>query len=178
VLLAGLFRGEHTHVLARLFGAFILLVVGAQVVQQRLPDREATSRRVECPVAGRWLLYGSIVGLPAGLVAGLLGVAGGVWVVPVLHWHFGVRLRFAIANSTTIIVGLAVVAAVAQTVAVSRMPGMNALSGWWLALWLCPGAVAGGWFGAVLAQRLPLFWVRTAFLLLLVVVGLRLLLGG
>ncbi len=178
VLLAGLFQGEHVHVLARLFGAFMLLVVGAQVAQQRLPASEAAPRRVECPVAGRWLLYGSIVGLPAGLVAGLLGVAGGVWVVPALHLHFGVRLRFAIANSTTIIVGLAVVAAVAQTVAVSRMPGVDAMSGWWLALWLCPGAVAGGWFGAALAQKLPLFWVRTAFHLLLVVVGLRLLLGG
>lgn len=178
VALAGLFQGQHTHILARAFGAFMILVVGAQVVQERLPGRSAEPRRRDCPVATRWVLYGCVVGLPAGLVSGLLGVAGGVWTVPALHLSLGMRLRFAIANSTTIIVGLAAAAAIAQSAAVARMPGVDAWSGWWLALWLSPGAVVGGWFGATLAQTLPRYRLRQAFHLLLAVVGLRLLLWG
>jgi len=123
-------------------------------------------------------LIGGVVGLPAGIISGLLGVGGGIWAVPAQHAALGVRLPNAIANSACTIVVVAAAAALTKTYAVSRMAGLNPLWGWWLVLWLAPGAVVGGWFGGALTHRLPVKWIRYAFYALLLITGLRLILGS
>jgi hypothetical protein len=172
VSLAGLFAGENTHVLERVFGTFMVLFVAGTALQSRLaggPDRQWVNA---CPVPRRWVKISVIVGLPAGIIAGLLGIGGGLWAVPAQHLGLGVRLRTAIANSNCTIVLVAAVAAVAQSVSLGQM-GLPRGAGWLLALWLAPGAIAGGWIGAALTHKLPADLLRNVFYIILLVTGLR-----
>ena len=178
VTLASLFVGEHAHLLRRIFGAFMVLAAAADIWRRRAAQRGRETHRRSCPVATRRMLIGTAVGLPAGVIGGLLGVGGGIWAVPTQNAAFGIRLPNAIANSACTIVVAAAAAALAKSVAITRIAGLDALNGWWLALWLAPGALVGGWFGAALTHRLPVRWVRRAFYALLIVTGLRLALGG
>jgi uncharacterized membrane protein YfcA len=174
--LAGLFADEHTHVLRRLFGGFMLLVVASSLWRERL-DHGAGPRRTSCPgPACRWQ-YACWVGLPSGVISGFLGIGGGVWAVPMQHFSFGVRLQNAIANSSCMIVAVAAAAAAAQSVAVGRMPGLAVADGWILAAVLAPGALLGGGIGAALTHKINTRWLHQAFHILLTLAGLRLLLA-
>jgi len=177
VALASQFVGEHAHLLRRIFGGFMVLAAAADIWWRRSVQRGHEAPRRSCPVATRRTLIGTAVGLPAGLIGGLLGVGGGIWAVPVQNAAFGIRLPNAIANSACTIVAAAATAAIAKSLAITHMDGLTVLDGWRLALWLAPGALVGGWFGATLTHRLPVRWVRYAFHALLLITGLRLVLG-
>jgi uncharacterized membrane protein YfcA len=171
---ASRFSGESTRLLKQLFGGFLELVVAFNLYQTWRTAHGDAPWRDNCPVANRRMLIGLVVGLPSGIIAGLLGIAGGIWAVPAQHLLLSVRLRNAIANSTLMIVVVATVTAVTQSVAVGRMQGLHPAEGWQLVLWLAPGAVAGGWIGADLTHRLPTRWLRHAFHALLAITGFRL----
>lgn len=172
------FVGERAHLLRRIFGGFMVISAVFDLLRARLLRPGQESHRSGCPVPWRRKLIGGVVGLPAGIISGLLGVGGGIWAVPAQHAALGVRLPNAIANSACTIVVVAAAAALTKTYAVSRMAGLNPLWGWWLVLWLAPGAVVGGWFGGALTHRLPVKWIRYAFYALLLITGLRLILGS
>ena len=173
--LGRLFANEQAVLLRRLFGAFMLVSVAVNLWRRRKAGEEYG--RDHSPVASRWAVIGSIVGMPAGVIAGLLGVGGGVWAVPVQNYVLGVRLPNAIANSACMIIALAAGASAMQSVALTYFDGVGPADGWWLALWLSPGAVIGGWFGARLTHRLPVAHVRNTFYVLLVITGLKLVLS-
>jgi uncharacterized protein len=166
--------GEQTRLLKQLFGGFLELVVLFHIYQTWRTVRGEPIERDRCPVPSRRALIGMVVGLPSGIIAGLLGVAGGIWAVPAQHLAFGVRLRNAIANSTLMIVVVATVTAAAQGVAVGHMEGLRPADAWALTLWLAPGAIVGGWCGASLTHRLPTVWLRHVFHALLAATGVRL----
>ena len=169
------FADEHAALLRRLFGGFMLLSVAVSLWRRRLSSDDYGCK---CsPVASRWAVIGSVVGMPAGVIAGLLGVGGGVWAVPVQNYALGVRLPNAIANSACMIIALAAGASAMQSVALTYFDGVGPADGWWLAVWLAPGAVVGGWFGARLTHRLPVARVRTAFYILLLITGAKLVLS-
>ncbi len=176
--LARLFADEYTEILRRAFGAFMLLAVGANIWQRRGRGAAETHRRDTCPSPTRWAHIGGLVGLPAGLIAGLLGVGGGVWAVPAQNYLLGVRLPNAIANSACMIIGLALGATVVQSLAIADLqdPQAPVWQGFWLAVWLAPGAMIGGAVGAKLTHRLPVRWIRNVFYALLLLTGLRLML--
>ncbi|MEW6252549.1 MAG: sulfite exporter TauE/SafE family protein [Planctomycetota bacterium] len=178
VLLAGVFRDEQAANLRRIFGGFLELVVLISLVQEWRTARGAPYLRDHCPMPTRRTLLGVVVGLPAGVIAGLLGVGGGIWAVPAQSLLFGLRIRNAIANSAAMIVGISVVTAISLTLFISTRlagdPHVSTASGWWLTLWLAPGAVAGGWLGASLTHTLPVRWLRYAFLLVLAYTGYQL----
>ncbi|MFO0838952.1 MAG: sulfite exporter TauE/SafE family protein [Phycisphaerae bacterium] len=172
---SSLLTRELTPVLQRIFGAFLLFVVAYSALRDFGPAALQAVRASACPMPSRRLLLGACVGLPAGIMAGLLGVGGGIWAVPVQHQLFGIRLQNAIANSTAMIVGVAAAAALAQGVAVSRLPDVSVSSGAWLALWLAPGAILGGPIGAWLTHRMHTFWLRQAFHVVLTISAFELL---
>lgn len=178
VLLASLMVGEHTAVLRRVFGVFLELTVAFEIYQNWRAARGETYFRTSSPMPTRRVVYGLVVGFPAGFVGGLLGVGGGIWAVPAQRQLLGIRIRNAIANSTVMVVGIALVTAVLLSYAVARLPEpINPWKGWWLALWLAPGALVGGWCGADLTHRLPVRWLRYGFQTMLALTGLRLILG-
>jgi len=176
VWLGSLFAAETTHVLRRIFGGFMIVSVMVDMAQGRRRSL-AEGSDIDAdkpPPRPNSLACGALVGAPAGLISGLLGVGGGIWAVPAQHALFHIPLRNAIGASTAMIVALAPLAAWMQSVAVSRMPGLNVTDGWRLAAILAPGAAVGGWIGGRLTHVTPLASLKIVFQVLLVVAGLKL----
>lgn len=179
VLLAGQLTGPHTRTLKQIFGGFLELVVLISAFQEWRARTGEPYLCDVCPLPRRRGLIGLLVGLPAGCIAGLLGVGWGICAVPAMNLLLGVRLRHAIATSTLTIIGIALATSIAQSIDLAALGGYPPLHrvGWWLAAWLAPGALVGGWIGAGLTHRLPVRSLRYIFLALLAVTGVKLLCG-
>ncbi|MEX2219650.1 MAG: sulfite exporter TauE/SafE family protein [Phycisphaerales bacterium] len=120
---------------------------------------------------GRGVLGG--IGLVSGFSAGLLGLGGGVVMVPLLQVVANVRLRQAIAASAAVMIVSATVGAFLKLVTLSATSGHPASAALWYVPALAPGAMLGGALGAWLAHRLPLAVVRVAVSVLLLIAALR-----
>lgn len=180
VALAATFVGGYADVLRRMFGGFLELVVLSSILQEWQQRRHGERvMNATCPVPGRWAYFGGVVGVPSGFIGGLLGVGGGVWAVPAQRLFFNYAIRPAIANSACMVAGVALTTSVGLCIQIGALhdPRLSPTAGLWLSLWLAPGAVLGGWLGATLTHRLPVRTLRYAFDGLLVLTGLRLLLG-
>ncbi len=176
VLLAGQLTRQHTHTLKQIFGGFLEFVVLVSALQEWRSVRGEPHLCSSCPLPIRRTRIGLIVGLPAGIIAGLLGVGGGIWAVPAQSLLLGIRIRQAIATSTVMIVAVALATSIGLSVVLARLgndPPLHHVA-WWLTLWLTPGALVGGWCGAGLTHRLPVRWLRYIFQALLAVTGVKL----
>ncbi|GMU23238.1 MAG: UPF0721 transmembrane protein [Phycisphaerae bacterium] len=170
------FRGANEVYLSRLFGAFLLYEAGYNVYrlfsQRRLPDLdEAAAARI--PV---WKT-GAVVGVPTGLVAGLLGIGGGALAVPLQQAFLRMPLRRAIANSAATIVLLSVIGATYKNYTNLR-DGIALWSALKLAALMAPTAVIGGLIGSGLTHSMPRKLLRVAVVVLMCYGGIALLRRG
>jgi uncharacterized membrane protein YfcA len=156
--------------LKRLFALF-LLVSGARLLlagAARLGGRPFPGH------AARLAAGGGI-----GALSAVLGIGGGIMLVPYLA-HHGLPLRNAVATSSACGVPLALAGTLAFVVSGWQHPDLPAYSIgfvlWPAALAIAAAAVPMATVGARLAHRLPTFWLRRVFAVLLLVVGTRLLL--
>ncbi|MEO5374201.1 MAG: TSUP family transporter [Alphaproteobacteria bacterium] len=108
------------------------------------------------------------LGLPMGLISGILGISGGVVEVPLQRFFGGMSLQNAIANSSVLVfwasVGGAAVAFI-HGITTGLIDWQAPLS---LALIMIPGAYVGGLIGAQVMKVLPqiaLKWIYTAIML-------------
>jgi uncharacterized protein len=106
------------------------------------------------------------VGAAAGVLAGLLGVGGGVLLVPFLVLAVGMTQHEAEATSLLVILPTAVAASIAL-----RRRGVGDLP---IALVIGVVGAFGGVAGALLALSLPADVLRAVFAVLLAIAGLRL----
>ncbi len=159
------FRGSNEVYLSRVFGAFLLYDVGYNVYRllsnKRLPD-VTPADAASIPA---WKTAAA-VGLPMGLVGGLLGVGGGALAVPLQQVFLRIPLRRAIANSAAAIVALSVIGATYKNYANHQAGLPLALSLRWAAC-LIPTAMIGGFLGARLTHAIPRRFLRIAFSLLM-----------
>ena len=109
-------------------------------------------------------------GLGTGAAAGLLGVGGGILMVPFLTLAVGLSQHAAEATSLVVVLPTAIVASVAL-----RRRGVGDLG---LALRFGVVGALGGAAGALLALALPAATLRVVFAAFLTVVGLRLVHDG
>jgi uncharacterized membrane protein YfcA len=112
------------------------------------------------------------LGAVAGTLAGLLGIGGGLIIVPVLLWMFqykgmdpSVLVHLAVGTSLATIV----VTSVASIIAHHRRGAVH----WRVVALLVPGVVVGAWMGAVAADLLPSIWLRRVFGCFAILVGLQ-----
>ena len=169
---APLFRGDGAVYLTGLFGVFLLYVAISDVARgQRGRPKDHSAPR------GGWITARRIVlgiAIPTGLVSGLLGVGGGVLSVPLQQRILRIPLRSAIANSAATIVALSLVSATAKMTALAlRHPDCTWDAPVRLAAFLIPSAIVGASIGGRLTHVLPLGIVRAAFIVLLIVAGIR-----
>ena len=117
-------------------------------------------------------LYAALVafGFLAGATAGLLGIGGGVMIIPFLTLVAGASQHQAEATSLLVILPTAIVA----TVALQRKGIGDAA----LALRFGALGAAGGVVGALAALALPAHVLRLVFALFLAAVAVRLLRDG
>ncbi|MDJ0791394.1 MAG: sulfite exporter TauE/SafE family protein [Acidimicrobiia bacterium] len=106
-----------------------------------------------------------VVGLVAGFVAGLLGIGGGVIVVPGLVLLVGMTQYAAAATSVATIVLSAAAAVVAF--------GVNGNVDWAVALVVFVGSSTGAWFGARYQDRIPEWLLAGAFSIIMVISAIR-----
>ena len=120
----------------------------------------------------QWRLAAAVA-LPTGLVAGLLGIGGGILAVPLQRRFLKVPIRTAIANSASLIVATSFIGAIVKNSAflAGHDQGVTPPV---LAAILIPTAVVGSLIGSRLTHRVPVVFVRVAFFVLLLMAALRL----
>ncbi len=109
------------------------------------------------------------LGVITGFISGLLGIGGGVVLVPVLVLLFGLTPHKAIAVSLAVIVPTALAGAIKHF-------GLGNLD-FRLALYITLGGVVGAYFGAIAAAYLSPEALKKVFGCFLVFMGLNMLFG-
>ncbi len=120
-----------------------------------------------------YLLLGGV----AGTVAGLLGVGGGLLVVPALIWIFTAK-GFDPAIVAHLAIGTSLVTIVATSVTAIYAQHCRDAVRWELVARLLPGILAGAWLGGFIAEGLSTLWLKRIFALFVTVVGVRMLMGA
>lgn len=126
--------------------------------------RAATAPRT---MTGRGLLLCLAIGAVAGFLSGLLGVGGGVLVVPALVLLLRFPQKLASGTSLVAIAPISVVGLVAYL--------LNGHIRWEIGIPLAIGMVLGGQLGSWLLAKLPARVVSWIFLAVLVVTAVRML---
>lgn len=158
------------------FSLFLLYVIIYNLGRLR-PSRDpsgdwnAASPRLSKP------LILTTVGLPTGLLGGLLGIGGGLFAVPAQQVGLRMPLRNAIANSAATILASSVIGAAFKNYHLSDH-GFNVGQSLFLAACLAPSAMLGSWYTSARVHRWPVPIIRIAFIVLLTYCGLRVFLAG
>ncbi|MBF0416682.1 MAG: TSUP family transporter [Magnetococcales bacterium] len=114
-----------------------------------------------------------MLGLPMGIISGILGITGGVIEVPLQRYIARMPLRTAIANSATLVFFASIVGSM-----VALWHGVNTGSfevhtPVIMALILTPGAFVGGMVGAWLTSVIPLNVLRWIYAVLMFIIAIR-----
>lgn len=112
-----------------------------------------------------------LLGLLAGMFSGLIGIGGGVIIVPALVYLFGMSMHQAQGTTLAMLV-----------------PPVGLLAAWayyreghvdiHIAALLCAGFIAGAWGGARLATQLSNVMLERTFGVVLIAVGVKMILGA
>jgi uncharacterized protein len=111
-----------------------------------------------------------LIGLLVGVLSGVVGIGGGILIVPILVYFFHMSQHKA--QGTSIVALLAPVGALAFW-EYYKAGNVDIKAGVLIAL----GFVAGGYFGGLWAQHISELALRRTFGTLLVMIGIRLLFG-
>jgi uncharacterized membrane protein YfcA len=156
--------------LKKLFGLFLVYVIAFNVrrlFQDGRPGHDTHPAQI-----GWWRV--GVVGVLMGLLAGLLGIGGGLIAVPLLQRVCRLPLRQSIATSSAVMCLTSVFGAYRKnatleqlTDATGQLMGLRLEDSLLIAACLTPTAIIGALIGAGLTHALPLRWVRVAFILLM-----------
>ncbi len=138
----------------RAFGYFMLFMVILILFRKRIKPYKGNWRYVRkyTDAAGVEQEYGYnvlpalLIGGAVGLIAGLLGIGGGILLIPTMLLLFRFPPHMATATSMAVIFVSALFGS-----------GMHLIRGewdWLLVLSLAPGALLGGWIGARISRRI------------------------
>lgn len=126
------------------------------------------------PSMSVWLAY-CCVGAVTGLIAGLLGVGGGIIVVPALYWIFSIQ-GIAQAELMHLALGTSLATIVFTSFSSFRAHARRQAVRWEIFTRFTPGILLGSIAGSWLAARLSSSVLRGAFVALLFCVSTQMLL--
>jgi len=107
-----------------------------------------------------------LLGLAAGALSGMLGIGGGLIIVPALNQLFNLPMNQAVGTSLLIIIPTAVVGSLTHYARGNlQLP---------VALLVMIGATAGGYLGARLVAVVPELFIKRLFALLALYTAIRL----
>jgi uncharacterized membrane protein YfcA len=113
-----------------------------------------------------WIIWGVLAGIAVGIFSGLLGLAGGVVLVPILLYFF--KMNQKLAQGTSLAILLPPTGILAFLSYYRR--GEADLK---LGLVIAVGVVLGGYFGGAWAQHIPGPVLRKGFAVFLVLVAVK-----
>jgi uncharacterized membrane protein YfcA len=111
------------------------------------------------------------IGLAAGVLSGVFGIGGGVVIVPALIYLAGFRQHMATGTSLAVLLPPVGIAAVLEYY---RHGNVNLYA----ALIIAVTLTIGGWFGAIVANRLAGPYLRLAFGVFVMALGASLIIGA
>ncbi|UCD28782.1 MAG: sulfite exporter TauE/SafE family protein, partial [Planctomycetota bacterium] len=166
------FQGANEVYLSRIFGLFLFYVAAYNMYRlfafKQLPDiDEQSAKRISV-----WKIL-LLVGIPSGLLGGLLGIGGGAIAVPTQQLFLKIPLRRAIANSAAMIVVISIIGATYKNYTIIQA-NLSLLMSIKLAAVLIPTAIIGGYWGGRLTHLLPRRILRIAFIMLMLYGGFSL----
>ncbi|MGN7613625.1 TSUP family transporter, partial [Magnetococcales bacterium HHB-1] len=124
---------------------------------------------------GTTLLHG-LMGLPMGVISGILGITGGVVEVPLQRYVAGIPLRVAIANSATLVFFASLAGSVVALIHGVQTGSFELSTPLIMAAILIPGSYVGGRVGAWLTTVAPLNALRWLYAILMLVIAGRMIL--
>ena len=117
-----------------------------------------------------------LVGGVAGVLAGLLGVGGGIVIVPVLLWLFRAN-DFAESVVAHLAIGTSLATIIVTSVSSVRAHHRRGAILWAQVKMLAPGIVLGAWLGAAMADQMPTLVLQRVFGCFAVLVSLQMWFG-
>jgi uncharacterized membrane protein YfcA len=111
------------------------------------------------------------IGLAAGILSGVFGIGGGVIIVPALIYMAGFRQHSATGTSLAVLLPPIGIGAMWEYY---RHGNVNLR----VAMIMAIAVFAGGWLGAIVANRVAGPYLRLAFGLFVVVLGVSLIFGA
>lgn len=171
------FRGRGQGYLQIAFSAFLAYVLlsnlkGLGTKKEGLP-RMTEQESSQLPQTKTLFL----VGLPTGILSGLLGIGGGLYAVPAQQIFLRIPLRNAIANSASTMLWTSLVGAMVKNINLSQH-GHSWHEALIFALCLIPTAMAGSWYTAKKVHQWPVSVTRVAFVVILLYCGVRIFFAG
>ena len=112
-----------------------------------------------------------VIGLTAGLLSGVFGIGGGVVIVPALIYWAGFTQHRATGTSLAVLLPPIGLAAMWEYY---RHDNVNVRA----AMIIAVAVFVGGWLGAVIANRVSGPYLRLAFGVFVVVLGMYLMVGA
>lgn len=170
-----------SHVLAFIFGFFLMLMAARIIIDlnklrsksQRPQDNSeqpAIKSDAETIMSGKTVVWGAGLSFFGGLASGLLGIGGGVLVVPIMIFAVGMPIHIATATSMFTMIFTST-AAVPKYYLVGRINLEYALL-------IAAGSILGAQVGAITSKRLSGRNLRRIFAVILIIVGLKMLLDN
>lgn len=166
-LLSNLING---HVLTRILAGFIAAYCGLNFYRIfRRHQEKGLAPEHRTPARGGL----AATGIASGLVGGLLGLGGGVVMVPMLQMLCGIPLRMAIGTSSAV---MCLTGAIGAAVKLGGLGshGQHLIDAVQLVVVMGPGAMLGAMLGARLTHYLPLNAVRGVVSVLLLASAVKL----
>ncbi|TWH49291.1 sulfite exporter TauE/SafE family protein [Sporomusa sp. KB1] len=108
-------------------------------------------------------------GFVVGILSGLLGLGGGIFLVPIMVTYFNITQHIAQATSMAIVIPTALISSIIY--------GFHGNTDVNLALNLIVGSTLGASIGARIMKRIPPIRLKQLFAILLIVVGVRMVLA-
>lgn len=145
-----------------LLGSSLLIAALLLIVQ---PEREGEPR---------WRLLGPVLAGPVGLLSGIVGIGGGIFLAPVLHLIGWDKTKRVAAAASVFILANSVAGIGGQLTKIVDRPDLlgSAVSYWPLTLAVLAGGQIGSRIGVDL---LPALWLRRLTAILILYVAVRLL---
>lgn len=126
---------------------------------------------------GKDLIQNGLLGLPMGLMSGLLGISGGVIEVPLQRYIAGISLHNAIANSSVLVLWTSLSAAIVSLLHGTAIGAFEWQTPIGLALIMIPSSYLGGMLGARLLKHVSVDLLNWIYASLMLLVGVKMLFG-
>jgi uncharacterized membrane protein YfcA len=170
-----------SHILAFIFGFFLIFMAARIIIdlnrlraksQGQLGGRKETVTKsdTETVMSGKTIVLGAGLSFFGGLASGLLGIGGGVLVVPIMMFAVGMPIHIATATSMFTMIFTST-AAVPKYYLVGRINLEYAFL-------IAAGSILGAQVGAYTSRRLSGKNLRRIFAIILIIVGLKMLLDN